>query len=79
MAERRHSDDRTDGQGRALKRRGLIAGAAALVAGIVAKQTSQPVSAAAGPADYFTATGSADTGFLTSGSFRNSFSSRSMR
>jgi len=32
--------------GTALKRRGLIAGAAALVAGIVAKQTAQPVAAA---------------------------------
>src|SRR3954454_23911464 len=32
--------------GAAVKRRGLIAGAAALVAGMVAKQASQPVAAA---------------------------------
>ncbi len=37
--------DRTEGMGKALKRRGLIAGAAALVAGLMTKQTSVPVAA----------------------------------
>src|SRR5437899_147300 len=48
MVERRHTDDRTDeqGMGRALNRRGLIAGAAALAAAALAKQTAQPVAAA---------------------------------
>ena len=54
----------------ALKRRGLIAGAAALVAGMVAKQTSQPVAAAPVTADYFDATGTATFGYDTfSGTF----------
>lgn len=55
--------DRTEGMGTALKRRGLIAGAAALVAGIVAKQTSQPV--AAGTDSMFYANGSGGAGFFT--------------
>ncbi len=45
MGER--ADDGTQEQTRTLKRRGLIAGAAALVAGMVAKQTAAPVAAAA--------------------------------
>jgi len=40
--------DEREGTGRVLKRRGLIAGAAALMAGIVATRTAEPVGATAG-------------------------------
>lgn len=46
MSER--AGERTGGTGAAIKRRGLIAGAAALVAGMVAAKTSQPVAATTG-------------------------------
>jgi hypothetical protein len=42
----RHADGRTEGTGARMKRRGLIAGAAALAAGVMAKAASQPVAAA---------------------------------
>ncbi len=47
MAERQADDGSSapGGAGRALKRRGLIAGAAALVAGIAAQRSAQPVAA----------------------------------
>ncbi len=48
MARQRQTDERTDahaGVGTAIRRRGLVAGAAALVAGIVATQTATPVTA----------------------------------
>ncbi|MGI8689441.1 MAG: hypothetical protein ACR2M3_12775 [Thermomicrobiales bacterium] len=44
-------EEETTGQRGAMKRRGLIAGAAALVAGMVAKQASQPVAAYSGGGD----------------------------
>ncbi len=50
MAEQQQPNGRTDAQkttGTAMKRRGLMAAAAALVAGMVAKQASVPVAAAA--------------------------------
>jgi len=49
MAEQRHTDDsihEQGGAGRMLKRRGILAAAGAVVAGIVAKQASEPVAAA---------------------------------
>ncbi|MHB8645973.1 MAG: hypothetical protein ACYDAR_09330 [Thermomicrobiales bacterium] len=49
MAEQQRTDEPIEEQagiGTAIKRRGILAGAAALVAGIVAKQTAQPVAAA---------------------------------
>lgn len=62
--------DRTAGMGTALKRRGLIAGAAALVAGIVAKQTSQPVAADTTDNHYFAiATGNGGGTAYSSGGF----------
>ncbi len=65
--------DRTECMGTALKRRGLIAGAAALVAGIVAKQTSQPVAAYTRDdtfeGDNFNAVGNTGSGFNTLGGF----------
>src|SRR4051794_16903293 len=48
-----------------MRRRGLIAGAAALVAGMVANQTAQPVAAAAVTADNFIANGTATYGYDT--------------
>ncbi len=48
MAEQRQPDARTVVQettGKAMKRRGILAAAAALVAGIVGKQTSQKTTA----------------------------------
>ncbi len=48
-----------------VKRRGLIAGAAALVAGMVAKQTSQPVAAGITADSRFFATGITGDGFYT--------------
>ena len=48
MAGQRHADEHTHDQGTtgtAMKRRGILAAAAAMVAGIVAKQTGQPVAA----------------------------------
>ncbi len=48
MATRRQDDERTDRQaeaGTTMKRRGILAVGAAVVAGIVAKQTSEPVAA----------------------------------
>ncbi|MGI8690623.1 MAG: hypothetical protein ACR2M3_18740 [Thermomicrobiales bacterium] len=48
MTERQHTENDAPEQStthRAMKRRGLIAGAAALVAGMVAKQSAQPVAA----------------------------------
>jgi uncharacterized protein involved in exopolysaccharide biosynthesis len=62
------ADVRTDGRettGRTLKRRGLMAAAAALVVGIAAKQTSEPVWAATDT--VFTASGGTGTAFQTSG------------
>src|SRR4051812_39474449 len=50
-----------------LGRRGLVAGAAALVAGIVAKQTSQPVAASIDV--RFEANGSTGAAFFTTGAF----------
>ncbi|MDQ6906588.1 MAG: hypothetical protein M3176_07150 [Chloroflexota bacterium] len=50
-----------DGRGKTLKRRGLMAAAAALVAGIAAKQTSQPVGATSYQ-NQFVATGNTDDG-----------------
>jgi hypothetical protein len=71
MAER-HADGAIQRTGTTMKRRGLLAGAAALVAGIAAKQTSQPVAAitdtnfvATGAATNFDAQGTADYGFDT--------------
>jgi hypothetical protein len=54
MAERR-AGEMIQQTGTAMKRRGLLAGAAALVAGIAAKQMAQPVAAASDT--QFTATG----------------------
>lgn len=51
MAAQQRMDDQTDGQsnsGKTLKRRGILAAAGAVVAGIVAKQTQQPVEALTG-------------------------------
>src|SRR5438270_12300045 len=56
MAERHddgHSDDQAS-KGKALKRRGILAAAGAAIAGIVAKQASQPAAAV----DTFTIPGS---------------------
>jgi hypothetical protein len=63
----RHADEaiQRDGTGTGVKRRGLLAGAAALVAGIAAKQTSQPVTAAPITADSFSANGTATVGYET--------------
>jgi hypothetical protein len=50
LAEHRQVDEPINeqgGTGRALKRRGLVAGAAALIAGVVASRATQPVSAGA--------------------------------
>ena len=56
MTERRTNEGTAGqtGDGRALKRRGLIAGAAALAAGLLATRTSQPVAAALIPVQYST-------------------------
>src|SRR4051794_14363974 len=47
-SQRANQENEIKGTGTALKRRGLIAGAAALVAGIVAQRASAPVAATAG-------------------------------
>src|SRR3954452_2408541 len=46
MGERAGADSERGGTGKAIKRRGILAAAGAAVAGIVAKQTAQPVLAA---------------------------------
>src|SRR5436190_9855617 len=63
-------DEETTGvqAGKALKRRGLIAGAAALAAGIAAKQASQPVVATTIDT-RFIANGTTGSGFSASTGF----------
>src|SRR5438067_13842709 len=49
MAEQRHADDGSHAQGStAVKRRGILAAAGAVVAGIAMKQLAEPVGAATG-------------------------------
>jgi hypothetical protein len=65
-AERAQQDPHDQSEGRQiLKRRGLMA-AAALVAGIVAKQTAQPVAASQSTADNFVAISGGDAAFWMS-------------
>lgn len=75
MAGQRQVDERGDGQesaGKALKRRGILAAAGAVVAGIVAKQTSQSVAAISG-------TGGDGTLVLGSNSTNNTANYASLR
>lgn len=58
-------EERMDEKHGALKRRGLIAGAAALVAGVLAKQAAEPVAAATGDPVLAGATTTATTGTAT--------------
>ncbi len=54
-----HNDEQRAGTGKAFKRRGILAAAGAVVAGIVAKQATRPVAASSG---------GGDEGFLALGS-----------
>jgi hypothetical protein len=62
-----HSDERREQAGTTVKRRGILAAAGAVVAGLVAMQTSEPVAAAVSTADAFVANGTANTGVDTGG------------
>jgi hypothetical protein len=65
----RQADQAIRRMGTGVKRRGILAAAAVAVAGIMAKQVSQPVAAAPITADYFVANGSGSNGFQTTGVF----------
>src|SRR3954471_8871994 len=58
--------ERAGATGAAIKRRGILAAAGAVVAGIAMKQAAQPVAAAAVTADNFIANGTASIGLNTS-------------
>jgi hypothetical protein len=66
MSER-HADDAIRQQGTTMKRRGILAAAGAIVAGIAAKQTAQPVVAAFSLQGDFDNTGTGNTNIQSPG------------